>query len=203
MFFFVILVPITPNLPLWWHQKLRHAIIELVLFGLREAPGSAMLLHQTKHQSMLWADQQCWVVGLITRLCESSRQRHVDDLVNIYTDLKFGHLFYLLSDLDFIFTTMADLVWIRPLSSCDDFKSDWLLGMAGKKYYRQYIDMETWVPHARVTSLVFFFMVRVRGYLCLTQMGISVGTSCFDQNIIKMLCVDVFVDENVRVRSEQ
>lgn len=46
-------------------------------------------------------------------------------------------------------------------------------------------------------------MVRVRGYLCLTQMGISVGTSCFDQNIITKLCVDVFVDENVRVRSEQ
>lgn len=57
------------------------------------------------------------------------------------------------------------------------------------------------MPHARV--MVTFFMVRVRGYLCLTQMGISVGTLCFDQNIIKLLCVDVFVDENVRVRSEQ
>lgn len=61
--------------------------------------------------------------------------------------------------------------------------------------------METWVPRARGV-VPFFFMVRVRGYLCLTQMGISVGTSCFDQNI-KLLCVDVFVDENVRMRSEQ
>lgn len=62
---------------------------------------------------------------LNTRLCESTRQRHVvDDLVNGYTDLKFCHLLYLLSDLDFIFTTMADLVGIPSLSSCDDFKSD-------------------------------------------------------------------------------
>lgn len=34
-----------------------------------------------------------------------------------------------------------------------------------------------------------------------TKKGLSVGTSCFDQNIKCLLCVDVFVDENVSVRS--
>lgn len=74
--FFFVLVPITPNQALWWHNELwQENLIGKVLFGLREAPGSAILSHRTKHQSSC-EQSDCWATGLITRLCESSRQRH-------------------------------------------------------------------------------------------------------------------------------
>lgn len=44
-----------------------------------------------------------------------------------------------------------------------------------------------------VTCFVFFLYGQSEvGYVCLTQKGLSVGTSCFDQNIKCLLCVDVF-----------
>lgn len=153
LFVFVILVPFSPNLALWWHLKLWYAIIEPVSFGLREAPGSPILLHQTKHQSMLWADQKCccWGMGMITWLCESTRQRRWRFSERL-------HGFNVLSSFCIHYLTWTSfpaqwLIWSEFILWVAVMTSNLIGCLAGWKKIldKKNLDMETRVPHAWAT----------------------------------------------------